>query len=256
MKLFGLEFSWGNGSAYEGAKVTRDRGRIPGPRPTDAKRELPEPTRMELVRRARYFDKNSGLARSVSRDMQLYSIGDGISPQAVGGDAAWNRAAEKIWSGWAKRPDIGRRYSLTSLLHIISRTLDRDGEIFAVRAFDRDGAPRIQLIECHRCMSGPEPLPGMIDGIQFDDFGAPVVYRFAADSGAFRDVPSEAVHHLHDPESISATRGRPPFAHALNNLQDEAEILAANKKEGIAFKKREDTHKMAEANRAFAHYRW
>jgi small subunit ribosomal protein S7 len=34
------------------------------------------------------------------------------------------------------------------------------------------------------------------------------------------------------------------------------EILAAMKKEGIAFKKREDTHKMAEANRAFAHYRW
>ena len=34
------------------------------------------------------------------------------------------------------------------------------------------------------------------------------------------------------------------------------EILAANKKEGTAFKKREDTHKMAEANRAFAHYRW
>ena len=34
------------------------------------------------------------------------------------------------------------------------------------------------------------------------------------------------------------------------------ELLSANKKEGIAFKKREDTHKMAEANRAFAHYRW
>jgi len=34
------------------------------------------------------------------------------------------------------------------------------------------------------------------------------------------------------------------------------EILAASRKEGAAFKKREDTHKMAEANRAFAHYRW
>ena len=34
------------------------------------------------------------------------------------------------------------------------------------------------------------------------------------------------------------------------------ELLAAFKKEGTAFKKREDTHKMAEANRAFAHYRW
>src|SRR5262245_46673520 len=35
-----------------------------------------------------------------------------------------------------------------------------------------------------------------------------------------------------------------------------AEILAASNKEGNAIKKREDTHKMAEANKAFAHFRW
>lgn len=35
-----------------------------------------------------------------------------------------------------------------------------------------------------------------------------------------------------------------------------AELIAASKKEGVAFKKREDTHKMAEANRAFAHFAW
>jgi small subunit ribosomal protein S7 len=35
-----------------------------------------------------------------------------------------------------------------------------------------------------------------------------------------------------------------------------AEIMAAAKNEGGAVKKREDTHKMAEANKAFAHYRW
>jgi small subunit ribosomal protein S7 len=34
-----------------------------------------------------------------------------------------------------------------------------------------------------------------------------------------------------------------------------AEIIAASKGEGSAVKKREDTHKMAEANRAFASYR-
>ncbi|MCK4463567.1 MAG: 30S ribosomal protein S7, partial [Candidatus Omnitrophica bacterium] len=34
------------------------------------------------------------------------------------------------------------------------------------------------------------------------------------------------------------------------------EILNAYKKEGPAIKKREDTHKMAEANKAFSHYRW
>ena len=35
-----------------------------------------------------------------------------------------------------------------------------------------------------------------------------------------------------------------------------AEILDASKNGGGAVKKREDTHKMAEANKAFAHYRW
>jgi len=35
-----------------------------------------------------------------------------------------------------------------------------------------------------------------------------------------------------------------------------AEFILASKGEGNAIKKKEDTHRMAEANRAFAHYRW
>ena len=35
-----------------------------------------------------------------------------------------------------------------------------------------------------------------------------------------------------------------------------AELLDAANNRGTAVKKREDTHKMAEANKAFAHYRW
>ena len=34
------------------------------------------------------------------------------------------------------------------------------------------------------------------------------------------------------------------------------ELLDAANNTGAAVKKREDTHKMAEANKAFAHYRW
>jgi len=34
------------------------------------------------------------------------------------------------------------------------------------------------------------------------------------------------------------------------------EIILASRGEGPAVKKKEDTHRMAEANRAFAHYRW
>jgi small subunit ribosomal protein S7 len=35
-----------------------------------------------------------------------------------------------------------------------------------------------------------------------------------------------------------------------------AELLDANDNRGSAVKKREDTHRMAEANKAFSHYRW
>lgn len=35
-----------------------------------------------------------------------------------------------------------------------------------------------------------------------------------------------------------------------------AEVLAASRGEGATVKKKDDTHRMAEANKAFAHYRW
>jgi small subunit ribosomal protein S7 len=35
-----------------------------------------------------------------------------------------------------------------------------------------------------------------------------------------------------------------------------AEILSASRNEGSTIKKKDDTHRMAEANKAFAHYRW
>jgi small subunit ribosomal protein S7 len=35
-----------------------------------------------------------------------------------------------------------------------------------------------------------------------------------------------------------------------------SELLDASQNKGAAIKKREDTHKMAESNKAFAHFRW
>ena len=34
------------------------------------------------------------------------------------------------------------------------------------------------------------------------------------------------------------------------------ELMSASRNEGVAIKKKEDTHRMAEANKAFAHFRW
>ena len=51
-------------------------------------------------------------------------------------------------------------------------------------------------------------------------------------------------------DSVRAEGGRP----IANRLADE--IYAAAKKEGKAMQTRDQTHRMAEANRAFSHYRW
>jgi small subunit ribosomal protein S7 len=51
--------------------------------------------------------------------------------------------------------------------------------------------------------------------------------------------------------TYTRNRNEKTFAERLAN-----ELMAAYKKEGNSFKKREDVHKMAEANKAFAHFRW
>ena len=52
---------------------------------------------------------------------------------------------------------------------------------------------------------------------------------------------------------VTAARGRNE-----NTMRERlaAELMDASNERGTAVKKREDTHKMAEANRAFSHYRW
>jgi small subunit ribosomal protein S7 len=49
----------------------------------------------------------------------------------------------------------------------------------------------------------------------------------------------------------SRQRGDKTMAERLAN-----ELMAAARNEGNAIKKKDDTHRMAEANKAFAHYRW
>ena len=51
-------------------------------------------------------------------------------------------------------------------------------------------------------------------------------------------------------DAAAGKKGRP----MAEKLADE--IIAASKNEGEAVKKRENTHKMAEANKAFAHFAW
>ena len=57
----------------------------------------------------------------------------------------------------------------------------------------------------------------------------------------------DALAHRRTPRRAARRRWREKLA---------GEIMDAANNRGNAVKKREDTHKMAEANKAFAHYRW
>jgi len=75
--------------------------------------------------------------------------------------------------------------------------------------------------------------------------------------GATYQVPVEVTparrHSLASRWLIDAARARPE-----NSMSERlgAEIVEAAAGRGTAMNKREDTHKLAEANKAFAHYRW
>ena len=75
--------------------------------------------------------------------------------------------------------------------------------------------------------------------------------------GAIYQVPvevrSERAQALAIRWLISAARSR-----SENTMVDRlaGELMDASNSRGTAIKKREDTHRMAEANKAFSHYRW
>ncbi len=75
--------------------------------------------------------------------------------------------------------------------------------------------------------------------------------------GATYQVPTEVRHVRRDTLAIrwliqnARARGERSMKEKLAN-----ELFDASQNRGNAVKKKEDTHKMAEANRAFAHYRW
>jgi small subunit ribosomal protein S7 len=75
--------------------------------------------------------------------------------------------------------------------------------------------------------------------------------------GSTYQVPVEVLPHRRTTLAmrwlLEATRGRSGKSMAEKLA---AEIMDASQGQGATIKKKEDTHRMAEANRAFSHYRW
>ncbi len=219
------------GDAFDSAKVSPRRGTPPGAYPTDAKNELPTYTRNELVRRARYLEKNSGHIRGTLRDMKVYGIGDGIRPNAKTANSEWNRNAEEYFRAWSRRCDITNRFSFREVQALVSRAIDVDGEVFVVKTYDAHGMPKLQVVETHRLV-GDYPDENAQGGIIFGKFGEPKFYCFkSADDefGKVQKIPASAVLHIFEPERVSYVRAFPSIQHSILDVLDRNEILALEK---------------------------
>jgi small subunit ribosomal protein S7 len=103
--------------------------------------------------------------------------------------------------------------------------------------------------------SGQDPLQVFHEAL--DNVRPTVEVRSRRVGGATYQVPievrAERAQALAIRWLISNARGR-----SENTMEERlsGELLDAANARGAAVKKREDTHRMAEANRAFSHYRW
>src|SRR5204862_441826 len=73
--------------------------------------------------------------------------------------------------------------------------------------------------------------------------------------GRVKDLPGIRYHIIRGTLDTAGVAGRRRPERSMSEKLS-AELLDAANNRGTAVKKREDTHKMAEANKAFAHYRW
>jgi capsid protein len=215
--------------SFESARYSIARTRVDSPPPSDFKLEMNESTRLELVRLSRWLEKNNGFYKQIIRDTAIYVCGDGYTLQCLGGDGEWQSLVETEWAQESVSPEVTGRFSMLESIIIICETIDRDGEIFAIKTII-DGEPKFQLIETHR-VSTPVKMIGrkeVIDGIQYNKVGRPVAY-FVEQANGHERIPAASMMHIYDPEHASAGRSYPPHQHAINNLRDEMDLLSFEK---------------------------
>jgi len=210
---------------YEAASLTERRIQYFGTAPKDNKLEVTNGTRMTLLRKSRYAEKNYPAMSQYSLDMVTYVVGDGLMPtsHALNPDVAEQHV--KYYLRKKRRPDVTGRWSYTDVQAIKIHTWSIDGEVFVVKVQMSDGIKE-QIVEGHRCVTPAKPKPGdnWNDGFLYGEYGEIIAYNFRQDDGTDEMVPAAQVRHICKATRASAGHGLPPLAQALNTMQDAAEI--------------------------------
>lgn len=216
---------------YEGAMHTSRRSRLPNaiqfPRLDSNKA-----TRLELARRADYWEKNEPITNRICDLWENYTVGWNLQIVPNTSDAKFNEEAKAAFDEWAEAPEVGSRQDLIGVLGVASRGWAVRGDHF-IQLTKKKGRPAIQGIEGTQVQTPAEFSKAegnsIIDGVVVDADGMPTAYWAGYDDGKGRlafdkAVPANQMVHIAEMARAGQYRGLTVFHPVMNEIHDLADL--------------------------------
>jgi lambda family phage portal protein len=230
------------GPIHDAAYQSRSRQNLTST-PQDSRIDVTRMSRQTLMAKARALAANDGLTRGAIADKTRYSVGRGLIPQARTANQEWNTKAEDYWRQWCKIADVSGRYNFNRIQRIISKAVDRDGDIGVVMVKTPNGFPQVQLVEAHRIGDPGLDTPALPtgpdgsywqDGVLLSEAGSPLAYSVISVNPLGQKtrtvVPASNFIHVFDGERADQARGFTALYHAITTIQDKKEIIELERK--------------------------
>lgn len=193
----------------------------------DTSKELTGSDRLTVLRKARKMYADVGLARRIVNGVA--NLVGYLKPQADSPDREFNRMAEELFyerAGTAFVFDRAAKMDFFQWQIALTRLRIKDGDSLSVLSETKAGTANIIFYEAHQIATGTSKTA--VDGVFVDKFGRHISYNLidVNEPDKSSNVTANDSIFYADFERPGQVRGISALAHALNNIQDQAEITA------------------------------
>lgn len=193
----------------------------------DARLDAGMMERKELMRKARYFEKNNAFVNRLADIFEQYTVGAGGLP--VVSDS---KDATDYFANWCKDCDALGLMDFGGIQGVAARSWFIDGDCFVVRVMVK-GRLKIQIIEAHRVETPPDMANkegiSVIDGMGIDsngcftgiwvNIGSETPYITSA-AEAWRFIGRDDVIPVFEPSRTAMYRGITFLSSVMNDIND------------------------------------
>lgn len=221
---------------YESAiqRYTGDRSWLPAS-VQDARLDIDASTRTELVRRHRYWVKNSVIVNRIRELKIQFAVGvSGLQCVPNSSDETWNESKSHNFEAWSQHPELNSDTPLAQMEQVWEGQLFDDGEYFIHKTWlevaPNVRVPRIETFEGHRCETPPdrrkEEGKTIIDGVAISATGAKLGYyiRDLTDKNKFTFYKASDIIHKFKVRRPGQMRGIPEGFSGMNTLHDYEDL--------------------------------